>query len=825
MMLLGAVVGNALAFAAIVIALFILGLIVLIVKWYRKPIHGRAIVRTGAGGTKVAFEKGMFVIPVFHRMEIMDITLKTITISRLGVDGLICRDNMRADIKVAFFVRVNNTFTDTKNVALSIGCKRASQKETLENLFDSKFSEALKTVGKKFNFVDLYNSRKEFKEGIVGIIGKDLNGYILDDCAIDYLEQTSIKSLKNDNILDSEGIKKIIKLTAEQQILANKIKNEREKTIKQQDVSARETILEYEKQLAEKEQKQRREIENIKDIEQAEITKISEEQRLIAEQARISAEESIQIAEQNKQRQILVATWNKERINAIEQEKVEKERSLQINERERIVTLAQIEKEKAVEVEKADIQKIIRDRVMVEKDVVVEQEKIKDTEAYASADRKKQVAITTAEMLAEQELVRQIKSAEANRKSTEINSEAEKIAEEFAAQRRIIEANASFAAAGKEAEATKILAEAEAAKASAKGKAEAQVIEAKAIANLKDGESIAKVFEMDALAEAKAIEAKSTAKAKEIQEITTAEADALNKKGEAEANIKKAMGISEADALNKKGEAEANILKQKGEAEASILKQKGLSEASVIDAKAEAEKKKGLAEAAVISEKYAADAQGIEKKAEAMKKLDGVGKQHEEFKLQLNKDKEIELAQINIWKDIANAQAKVIGEAVKSAKIDIVGGETMFFEKIIGAFSYGKTLDTFVNKSSVLNSVKEKFIPTVEKNNIVEENIEDIEENNEIIDETVETGDNENLESNSEPVDKKSSVMDDIKEIVLKYAFMVDGFKDMRISTLLKKYVERMTDRKMRNYIKDLIKLAEEHGIDNLIVKTLNVNN
>jgi len=36
----------------------------------------------------------------------MDISVKTIEIARTGREGLICRDNIRADIKVTFFVRV-----------------------------------------------------------------------------------------------------------------------------------------------------------------------------------------------------------------------------------------------------------------------------------------------------------------------------------------------------------------------------------------------------------------------------------------------------------------------------------------------------------------------------------------------------------------------------------------------------------------------------------------------------------------------------------------------------------------------------------------------
>ena len=42
----------------------------------------------------------------------MDISVKTLEIDRRGKEGLICADNIRADIKVAFFVRVNPTADD-----------------------------------------------------------------------------------------------------------------------------------------------------------------------------------------------------------------------------------------------------------------------------------------------------------------------------------------------------------------------------------------------------------------------------------------------------------------------------------------------------------------------------------------------------------------------------------------------------------------------------------------------------------------------------------------------------------------------------------------
>ena len=111
----------------------------------------------------------------------MDLSVKTIEIDRRGKEGLICNDNIRADINVTFFVRVNKTRDDVLKVAQSIGCVRASDPKTLEELFTAKFAEALKTVGKHFKFEELYTKRDDFKDKIIKVIGKDLNGFILDD--------------------------------------------------------------------------------------------------------------------------------------------------------------------------------------------------------------------------------------------------------------------------------------------------------------------------------------------------------------------------------------------------------------------------------------------------------------------------------------------------------------------------------------------------------------------------------------------------------------------------------------------------------------------
>ena len=676
-------------FFFVVAALFVFS------QFYRKVGPEEALVRSGKGGLCAATGEGIFVIPVLHRVDQMDLSVKRIEIQRRGEAGLICKDNIRADIEVAFFVRVNNTRDAILQVAQSLGCKRASTRDALIELFDAKFSEALKTVGKQFEFVELFVERDKFKLKILNVIGTDLNGYVLDDCAIDFLEQTPVDKLDPRNIMDAEGIKKITELTAREHIISNDINREKEKTIRKQDVEAREAILELDKQQAEAEEKQRREIAEISARERAQSEKVREEERLKSETARIHTEEEIRIAEENRDRQILVAQRNKERTDAVEIERVERDRMLEQTERERLVGVAGIEKEKAIEVERRNIQEVIRERVVVERAVVEEQERIKDTEAFAGAERKKKVTITAAEEVAQQALVKEVKAAEAS-----------KAAASLLADQTIIEAEANRASSEKRMQATKMLAEARTADEAAVGLAEAQVM------------------------------------------------------------------LAKADAIEKHGTAEANVTQKKMVAEA-----KGQ------EAKAVAIEKEGTAEATVLHLRYSSEAKGIQEKAEAMKLFDSVGKEHEEFKLRLEKDKDIEIAAIQAQIPIAEAQSRIVGEAMKSARIDIVGGESDFFERVIQSVKSGKVIDRLVDNSQHLTDVKNTFF-------------------------------------NGNP----EYFRDRLRSLVSELNLSTDDIKDLSIAALIGKMMGLAGSDGIRNELGRLLGLASQAGLIDERVKTLKLD-
>ena len=529
----------------------VLGLIALFKAFYYKVEQGTAlIVNDLSQHPKVRFT-GALVIPVLYKAEVMRISLITLQVDRRGKEGLICKDNIRADITVAYYLRVNETPADVLKVAKAIGAHRASDLKAVDELFNAKFSEALKTVGKRFDFIELFDKREEFRDEIVKVIGQDLNGYVLEDVAIDYLEQTPKAMLDQNNIMDAEGIRKITELTGAQNVVTNELQQNAHLAITKKNVETREATLSLERQQAEAEARQKREIETIQAREHAETEKVREEQRLISEQARIATAEQVQIREQERQRQVEVAEQNRVRAVAIEAERANRAGMLEAVTTDREVKLQEVERNKAVEQGTIDVANITRERISIDKTVAVEEERINEVRQVAAADRAKQVRVLEAEAAAQETLVKQIKAAEA----------AEQSAKHRAAELNTM-TQAEYEAANRQAEAKKILADAMKVEEAAKGMAEVLVQEAQASAIEKVGAAEARVIEAKAEANYK----QGQAEARVLAEKLGAQAEGDAKLGQAKASAAEALGSAEASAIGKKMTAEAEGLTSKFDA-------------------------------------------------------------------------------------------------------------------------------------------------------------------------------------------------------------------------------------------------------------------
>ncbi len=147
------------------------------------------------------------------------------------------------------------------------------------------------------------------------------SGYVLEDAAIDFLEQTPIGKLDSNNILDAQGIKKITELTATEHIRTNELRRNGEMQIKKKDVETQETMLELDRQAADAQAKQGREIASVRAREEAETKKIQAEETTKSELARLQSEQLVTVQQENVLREKEVAENNRKRAVAIEEEK------------------------------------------------------------------------------------------------------------------------------------------------------------------------------------------------------------------------------------------------------------------------------------------------------------------------------------------------------------------------------------------------------------------------------------------------------------------------------------------------------------------------
>ncbi|MFD6324758.1 flotillin family protein [Streptomyces sp. NPDC058442] len=572
-------------------------------KLFRKVEQGKALIVSKMRKVDVTFT-GQVVLPVLHKAEVMDISVKTIEITRAGKEGLICQDNIRADIRITFFVKVNKSVQDVIKVAQAVGTARASDRNTLQELFHAKFSEALKTVGKQLDFTDLYTKREELRYRIIEVIGVDLNGYHLEDAAIDYLEQTPLSQLDPGNVLDAQGIRKITELTAIEHVRTNEAQRGEEKEITRQNVDAREAILELERRQTDAEIKQRREIETVRAREEAETARVVEEERLRAQSAFLRTEEQLGVQRENQAREVAVAAKNRERVIAVESERIEKDRMLEVIARERETSLTRIAADKEVEAEKREIAEVVRERVAVDRTVAEQEESILKLRAVEEAERQRQAVIIAAEAEAQEKLVKDIKAAEA--------------AEQAATHRA-------------------------------------------------------------------------------AEELTLAEARLKTADLDAQAKLRMAEGV-QAEAA-----AEGLAAVQVRDKEAEVIEKAGRAEAEAAEARMRAEaegaRAKALAEAEAISGKLRAEAAGLTEKAAAMAALDEASRGHEEYRLRLEAEKDVRLAGLEVQRQVAEAQATVLATGLESADINIVGGDSVFFDRLMSSISLGKSVDGFVQHS------------------------------------------------------------------------------------------------------------------------------
>src|ERR1019366_8666047 len=325
-----------------VFVLFMVSMMTLISRCYRRCGADEALVRTGSGGNKVVIGGGVLVFPVIHQLLRVSLRSVKLNVERSGKNALVTGDKIKANVTTELYVKVEPIAEDVLGAARSFG-ERNLDEHAIAELIQSALSEELKK-----------------------------NGLTLENVSVTSLSMLPVKDLDEHDVFDAEGLRAITESVQSNREKTNQIQREKETQIQSQNVDARMRQLMLEQQQKQAEADQARKVSEYAAIQTAETAKavfIQDQSRDLAgyekqkavETARIAQEQAIAVAQAGRQRaerEALIAAQKGQQQAEIDKDKViqaaeiDRQKALEAAtiEKEKVVGAALIAKEQAIEV-------------------------------------------------------------------------------------------------------------------------------------------------------------------------------------------------------------------------------------------------------------------------------------------------------------------------------------------------------------------------------------------------------------------------------------------------------------------------------------------
>src|SRR5688572_24294947 len=276
----------------VVFALLTIGLIV--TRLYKRATKEIGFVRTGFGGEKVVINGGALVLPVLH--ETMPVNLNTVrlAVERKNTDALITLDRLRIDVKAEFYVRVRPDRESMAIAAQTLGL-RTMQPESLKELIEGKFVDALRSVAAGMTMSQLHEQRAEFVQKVQQVSAADLamNGLELESVSLTGLDQTSIEHFNANNAFDAEGLTKLTEQIELRKKARNDIEQETRVQIEAKNLEAARKSFEIGRDTEFARLEQEREVEMRRAKQGAEVAREQSLRHQESEQARIESKQLI----------------------------------------------------------------------------------------------------------------------------------------------------------------------------------------------------------------------------------------------------------------------------------------------------------------------------------------------------------------------------------------------------------------------------------------------------------------------------------------------------------------------------------------------------
>jgi uncharacterized membrane protein YqiK len=414
------ILGAVILWAVVAAVVVVIG--VYLLRWlYRRSTKEVAFVRTGFGGERVVINGGAFVIPVLHEVSPVNMNVMRIEVRRGQSNALITRDRMRVDLIAEFFLRVGHTPAAVALASQTLG-RRAMQPDLIRDLFEGKFSSALRAVAAEMTLQELHERRGDFMSRVHEYAAGSLspNGLELESVALVDIDQTSLEHFDPSNAFDAEGLTQITEIIEARREMRNLIEQKTMIAIRNQNLDAERRTLEIERDSEYARLEQEREVEVRRALQRAELARERAFREQEAQQSQIEANEATEKARIAQERALA-------EVRIVNEEEI-RQREIA---RRRAIELAELQSREATEREEITLGLAV-ERERIGRQQSAEALEVARRQALELAEREREIALSRKAV--------EVIQAEIEARRAEILSRTEIERERVAGERKLDEA-------------------------------------------------------------------------------------------------------------------------------------------------------------------------------------------------------------------------------------------------------------------------------------------------------------------------------------------------------------------------------------------------
>ena len=443
-------------FGGVILLLVVAAIVVAIGVWlmnwlYLRSSKERAFVRTGLGGQKVVMNGGAFVLPIVHEVVPVNMNTLRLEVSRGRDKALITKDRMRVDVLSEFYVRVKAGPEAIASAAQTLG-QRTLEPETLKELVEGKFVDALRTVAAEMTMEEMHEKRGEYVKRVKSVVAADLlqNGLELETVSLTQLDQTGMEFFNPSNAFDAEGLTRLTEQIERRKKIRNDIEQDTMIQVRNKNLETERQALDIDRELEYARLAQEREIEMQRASQRADVARQRAEKEQEAERAQIGAREAVDRARIASERAVEEERILKER--EVQQLEIGRRQAVELAEQQRAIAVAEQSKAQSDAQAVADLARA---------KAVAEEERVFTARETEMAERRKRIELIGAEQEAERDALRLRIGAEAEKAAAGDRGAAVRAEAEAYADAERVRAMASRIRNEVEAEGTRLMNEAQ----------------------------------------------------------------------------------------------------------------------------------------------------------------------------------------------------------------------------------------------------------------------------------------------------------------------------------------------------------------------------